>query len=56
MGEPLVLTSSSTAAQIFTAIAARIIEETPQVDDMAGCSARDEDVVVTVRRSQNPQA
>lgn len=56
MGEPLVLTSSSTAAQIFTAIAARIIEETPQVDDMAGCSARDEDVVVTVRRNQNPQA
>jgi ATP-binding protein involved in chromosome partitioning len=56
MGEPLVLTSSSTAAQIFTAIAARIIEETPQVDDMAGCSARDDDVVVTVRRSQNPQA
>ena len=55
MGEPLVLTSTSTAAQIFTAIAARIIEETPQVDDMAGCSARDEDVVVTVRRSQNPQ-
>ena len=55
MGEPLVLTSSSTAAQIFTAIAARIIEETPQVDDMAGCSARDEDVVVTVRRSQNLQ-
>ena len=56
MGEPLVLTSSSNAARIFTAIAARIIEETPQVDDMAGCSARDEDVVVTVRRSPNPQA
>jgi hypothetical protein len=26
------------------------------VNDMAGCSARDEDVVVTVRRSQNLQA
>ena len=55
-GEPLVLTSSSEAARIFTAIAARIIADTPEVEEMAGCSARDEDVVVTVRRSQNPQA
>ncbi|MEY4015717.1 MAG: hypothetical protein RIS46_713 [Actinomycetota bacterium] len=55
-GEPLVLTSSSEAARIFTAIAAHIIAETPEINDMAGCSARDEDVVVTVRRSQNPQA
>ncbi|MEI6298294.1 MAG: P-loop NTPase [Actinomycetota bacterium] len=55
-GEPLVLTSSSEAARIFTSIAARIIADTPEVEDMAGCSARDEDVVVTVRRSQNPQA
>ncbi len=55
-GEPLVLTSSSEAARIFTAIAAHIIAETPEVEDMAGCSARDEDVVVTVRRSQNLQA
>ena len=55
-GEPLVLTSSSEAARVFTAIAARIIADTPEVEDMAGCSARDEDVVVTVRRSQNPQA
>ncbi|MSO15568.1 MAG: DUF59 domain-containing protein [Ilumatobacteraceae bacterium] len=55
-GEPLVLTSSSEAARIFTAIAARIIADTPELEDMAGCSARDEDVVVTVRRSQNPQA
>jgi len=55
-GEPLVLTSSSEAAHIFTAIAARIIADTPEVEDMAGCSARDEDVMVTVRRSQNPQA
>lgn len=52
-GEPLVLTSSSEAARIFTAIAARIIADTPEVEDMAGCSARDEDIVVTVRRSQN---
>jgi ATP-binding protein involved in chromosome partitioning len=55
-GEPLVLTSSSEAARVFTAIAARIIADTPEVEDMAGCSARDEDVVITVRRSQNPQA
>ena len=55
-GEPLVLTSSSEAARIFTAIAAHIIAETPELNDMAGCSARDEDVAVTVRRSQNPQA
>ena len=55
-GEPLVLTSSSEAARIFTAIAAHIIAETPEVEDMAGCSARDKDVVVTVRRSQNLQA
>ncbi len=55
-GEPLVLTSSSEAARVFSAIAARIIAETPEVNDMAECSARDEDVVVTVRRSQNPQA
>ncbi len=55
-GEPLVLTSSSEAARVFSAIAARIIAETPEVNDMAGCSARDEDVVVTVRRSQNLQA
>ena len=55
-GEPLVLTSSSEAARVFSAIAARIIAETPEVADMAGCSARDEDVVVTVRRSQNLQA
>jgi ATP-binding protein involved in chromosome partitioning len=55
-GEPLVLTSSSEAARVFSAIAARIIADTPEVEDMAGCSARDEDVVVTVRRSQNLQA
>ncbi len=55
-GEPLVLTSSSEAARVFSSIAARIIADTPEVEDMAGCSARDEDVVVTVRRSQNLQA
>lgn len=52
-GEPLVLTSSSEAARVFSAIAARVIADTPEVEDMAGCSARDEDVAVTVRRSQN---
>jgi ATP-binding protein involved in chromosome partitioning len=55
-GEPLVLTSSSEAARVFSAIAARIIADTPEVEEMAGCSARDEDVVVTVRRSPNLQA
>jgi len=55
-GQPLVLTSSSEAARVFSAIAARIIADTPEVEEMAGCSARDEDVVVTVRRSQNLQA
>lgn len=56
IGEPLVLTATSVAATAFTAIAARIIADTPELDMMSDCSARAEDVVVTVRRSQNPQA
>ncbi len=56
IGEPLVLTATSIAAQTFTAIAQRIIDDTPEIDVMSDCSARAEDVVVTVRRSQSPQA
>jgi ATP-binding protein involved in chromosome partitioning len=56
IGEPLVLTATSIAAQTFTAIAQRIIDDTPEIDEMSDCSARAEDVVVTVRRSQSPQA
>ncbi|KGA08205.1 MAG: putative Mrp family protein [actinobacterium acAcidi] len=56
IGEPLVLTATSVAAQSFTAIAQRIIDDTPEIDEMSDCSARAEDVVVTVRRSQSPQA
>jgi hypothetical protein len=36
-----------------------MIEDTPDVDDMAGCSARDAEVTevgVTVRRTQDHQA
>ena len=56
IGEPLVLTATSVAAKTFTAIAQRIIDDTPEIDEMSDCSARAEDVVVTVRRSQSPQA
>jgi ATP-binding protein involved in chromosome partitioning len=58
-GEPVVLTGTGVAAQVFSQIAARIIEDTPDVDDMAGCSARDADVAevgVTVRRTQDRPA
>ena len=58
-GEPVVLTGTGVAAQVFSHIAARIIEDTPDVEDMAGCSARDSDaaeVGVTVRRSQDRPA
>ena len=56
IGEPLVLTATSVAAQTFTAIAQRIIDDTPEIGEMSDCSARAGDVVVTVRRSQSPQA
>jgi ATP-binding protein involved in chromosome partitioning len=56
-GEPVVLTGIGRAAEVFADIAARIIADTPEADDMAGCSARDESVVgVTVRRNQPHQA
>ena len=57
-GQPVVLDGIGKAAEVFSRIAARIIEETPDNDDMSGCSARDEDVAVgvTVRRTPDPQA
>jgi ATP-binding protein involved in chromosome partitioning len=57
-GQPVVLDGIGKAAEVFSRIAARIIEETPDNDDMNGCSARDEDVAVgvTVRRTPDPQA
>ena len=49
-GEPVALAGTGHAATVFRAIARRIIDETPDTDDMAGCSARDsEAAVVTVR-------
>ncbi len=57
-GEPVVIAGIGKAAEVFSRIAAHIIEETPDNSDMAGCSARDEDagVGVTVRRSPDLQA
>ena len=57
-GEPVVLAGIGKAAEVFSRIATRIIEDTPDNSDMAGCSARDEDagVGVTVRRSPDLQA
>ena len=58
-GEPVVLSGVGVAATVFSHIASRIIEETPEIADMAGCSARDESIAavgVTVRRTQDPQA
>ena len=57
-GEPVVLAGIGKAAEVFSRIAARIIEDTPGNSEMAGCSARDEDVAVgvTVRRSPDLQA
>ena len=57
-GEPVVLAGIGKAAEVFSRIASRIIEDTPDNSDMAGCSARDEDagVGVTVRRSPDLQA
>jgi ATP-binding protein involved in chromosome partitioning len=48
-GEPIVLSKNGAAAEAFTAIAQRIINETVSMQDMLGCSARAEEVVpVTV--------
>jgi ATP-binding protein involved in chromosome partitioning len=58
-GEPVVLHGIGVAAEVFAKIAQRIIDDTPDTEDMAGCSARDENidaVGVTVRRSPDLQA
>jgi ATP-binding protein involved in chromosome partitioning len=56
-GEPVVLTGTGIAATVFADIARNIIEATPSMPEMAGCSARTEDVaVVTLRRSQDRPA
>ncbi len=44
-GEPIVLSKTGAAAEAFTAIAQRIINETVSMQDMLGCSARAEEVV-----------
>ena len=51
-GEPVVLSGHGIAASVFAAIAERIIAETPLVEDMSGCSARNEPeaVALSVRR------
>ena len=58
-GEPVVLHGIGTAARVFASMATRIIAESPDVEEMAGCSARDEEIAsvgVTVRRTQDPLA
>jgi ATP-binding protein involved in chromosome partitioning len=57
-GQPVVLDGIGKAAEVFSRIASHIIEETPDNDDMNGCSARDEEVAVgvTVRRTPDLQA
>jgi ATP-binding protein involved in chromosome partitioning len=56
-GEPVVLNGIGVAAKVFTDIAHHIIESTPTMPEMAGCSARTEDVaVVTLRRNLDRQA
>ncbi len=58
-GEPVVLTGTGVAAQVFAQIAARIIEDTPDVEDMAECSAREAEIAevgVTVRRTPDRPA
>lgn len=44
-GEPIVLSKVGAAAEAFAAIAQRIISETVSMQDMVGCSARNEEVV-----------
>ena len=44
-GEPIVLSKVGAAAKAFAAIAQRIISETVSMQDMVGCSARNEEVV-----------
>lgn len=51
-GEPVALAGTGHAATVFRMIARRIIDETPDTDDMAGCSARDSDAAVVTVRSR----
>ena len=55
-GEPVSISGAGFASAVFGNIADRIISETPTFDDMSDCSARDADVQVTVRRSQDRRA
>ena len=53
-GEPIVINGSGAAANAFNAIAQKIIANTISLSEMAGCSARNEDVVaVSVSRRDN---
>ena len=53
-GEPIVIKGSGAAADAFNAIAQRIIANTISLTEMAGCSARNDDVVaVSVSRRDN---
>ena len=53
-GEPIVINGSGAAADAFNAIAQEIIANTISLAEMAGCSARNEDVVaVSVSRRDN---
>ena len=53
-GEPIVINGSGAAADAFNAIAQKIIANTISLSEMAGCSARNEDVVaVSVSRRDN---
>ena len=53
-GEPIVINGSGAAADAFNAIAQEIIANTISLTEMAGCSARNEDVVaVSVSRRDN---
>ena len=53
-GEPIVINGSGAAADAFNAIAQEIIANTISLSEMAGCSARNEDVVaVSVSRRDN---
>ena len=53
-GEPIVINGSGAAADAFNAIAQEIIANTISLTEMAGCSARNEDIVaVSVSRRDN---
>ncbi len=51
-GEPVVLSNVGKAASVFMEIARHIIDNTPDMAEMSGCSARTEDVVAISVRSR----